>query len=475
MSPHGINLSDFDEFDPERLPDTRDAIVESIIEQRERQREAFFGPRSAVPEALVSNGSGDTALLGHNGLEHGRLTKMDAPNIEWWFVNQALNDMARPMVGQHYEDGGVEAVATHLLAGKSEEITERIEAGSAPVDAFNTTARGWPYRPRAFLAKYEHENQDRDSEEYNEDIERLASSVDYSNVETVGGERENPFENEELSPSEAATSLLLRASGEQPDPSDLSEINDHTAFKEAYKDAGNVEDAIQASLFDRMVPNEALRNAADPDEWPEYMDPQGINQSGCLWCNTSLYNIYSDRVGETLVNETGTVEFGVDLSDSDAPYYVSPQRRRTGDPVLCDACCEETEESSVSMALLHRGNHALVSVRSGIIYDRSDEEPSDPSVDPLTSFPAGLRDDILGAASSPPDMYHIQPNEEVGIGATNEYNDAIRQLAESPTDLSPGPAIVRCESNRCEVWINHDDTETIHEVKNLIEENINDV
>lgn len=400
---------------------------------------------------------------------------MDTPSIEYWIVDEALNRESLPSVeeaacGERYDDvEGAAAVGRLLVQGASREIGERAY-GEDFVQPFNEVTSGWPREARAILIQYEYESADRPDCDYSDDLERFTSEGDGPNIPDVGtGVVPDSEVLSDLSPTyPRSTALLLYADGVEVADYNLDSISDHRRFRQIYESVEEIEAALRAERLDSRLPIQVASEADDPQDWPDDLEPSSVERLGCIRCGTNYSEVSID--GEaTFVNEHGT-PIEVTPAGPGEPYRFA--NGPPGSGCVCESCEAEFEAQSYTVVYIDPDTNAFVRTeRAGdMIYDLG--HLSGTAYMPESELPPNVRDRI-DAHDSLDDHFEISPNSDFGNVAAQR--EAIEELAEEPTSLTAGPVIVRLSGGSASVLVERSNFDAACEVKETIEENVNNV
>lgn len=396
---------------------------------------------------------------------------MDAPNLRAWFVEQVVNApfIDREEAGEQYAGGGMAAVAAAFLDAVSDEIGDNVEIYGNPVPAFNAVAEEWPLEAKILLAQTERERERTEYPDYMADIERIAESENPAEGEewqtTFSFDfGDNPFADEQLSREEATTVLFLRSVDEEPSTELLDSIDDHGDFRAAYRDTGDIEYASYRSVFDDAVSDDALLEAAPPDEWPGNTTPENIRAQDCLLCGVVHYRLYTGGAMEW-VSSTGSVG---EMLDTESNANAVAFENANGN--VCHQCLDSVQNDGVEVtAILPDGSYRAAVHRGILVGLSTDSDPHSPwgelSLEREELIIACLRGGTEAA-------FTVSPNSE--FGSVEGHYEVMRELADNPNRID-GPAVVidhGAGSGEVELLTLDRTPETVTEVKNYIEDEL---
>lgn len=399
------------------------------------------------------------------------LNLMDAPSLGYWFTEKALEQFTHDEIGEAFADGGPAGIARIVLEAASESITNSIDLGLNATHAFNEETNGWPRKAVLLLIQYEHDNVDRsDFDSYWSHVEEITEESempeisDGSNLDLFFSD--NPCDDDDLVAPQRSTLLLLRSNNEDDPPDDLLwGIDDHTAFREWYKQVENVETAAEFCEFDTSANASVFRHAAPPDEWRPGTNPSSIRTESCQVCGIILRQITHESGDIVWVDQDGEL-IGADLVGEDGWTHLGA--RDVG--IVCHDCTSQFDERANVVSFIYPSDDTHVCLdRDGSL--TRDRAAVDERLTPVDSIGPAMRDDmnhaIRGSLSG---FYSISPNSE--FGDAEAQREAIESLAGQPGRFTSGPIIITSNNSGARVYVPNESATAVQEVKEEIESEV---
>jgi hypothetical protein len=400
---------------------------------------------------------------------------MIEPNIDVWFVEQARTDFNRQRLGETFAQDGMAGVKELIVETASRDISEMISGSASCVLAFNEVSTDWPHKARALLAAYEYYEQDRDDDTYMDDLERFVESENIPESEIFGGQTSlrmffdaNPYEDDRLSEAQADAVMVLRADGADIDEEQLLEVEDVERFVERYYSLNDVSAALHAHHFDTDIPDETLSELADPDEWPDDMDPGNVESHTCVYCGNGFSEVYANGerqvAGHRSMEVTGYSTVGDEL-------HVVAERNGT---ILCDNCYDDWESRAWQLTYSDgdRNETVVAEYNNGVLRDASG------SFAAATSFEQAngeTQDSTLDCSQSPnPDGY-FQFEVSSTFGDVSQINATVREVIAPPTPVSSGSFFATDNGDSVTVYLPREDATAVRQFKEALNERVNAV
>lgn len=398
------------------------------------------------------------------------LKTMETDTVTEWFVNEAYRKFPEEHVGEIFGSEEVEGVVDIVVTQSSEEITEEIERGNSPAEAFNNVTRDWPRESRCVLA--EHEAEVRDSDEYENyisDVEAYAQSSDHSIEEVEIPDSlyydENPHEDSSLTNREASLVVRLRLMGYTGEV--VEDVEDVDEFLQRLDQSGDPEFAAIAQNFSGHIPRDVIRTVTDVDTWPNEFNPSDVDIESCAVCTSDYYKV--PVAGNILewVSERGGITGGSDIRESEDLI----RHEEMLPPFLCSECYDSLlnePHSKVSM-LCGDAQSAKVSQSNGIGVDLSGGNEDFTHYSDLSEIEKSWMNEML-MHDEPDDYYEISPDAE--HGDVTVQSDALRELFNRPKIIDEGPVFVVDHSERhgnIYAYVRRSSGKDVRDVKNHIE------
>lgn len=310
---------------------------------------------------------------------------MTAETARYEFAGRLMSGPPTPeataiLTGNYFPEKDVEgfpAIAHYI----HENIYPRIEDHASLETGFSSETRGLSVPSRGIIAQLEYERTEGDDRDKAEPYHK--NSGDYAEhagttegpsmlqTELIDWE-EHQERLEELNRNELEVVLKVLASGEEIGIDILDEIEDAEAFLIEYTVGDSVDEAIKRSRFDSSLPDSVINHCADPDEWPDDLDPRDVSVEHCVGCRTQLYEIHADG-GETWL-QSANVTTGKYIRNADRYYSLTAGTRGAA----CHHCKESAIEDTPTRVLFPDGTAIKVRGNTPQLFYDDGEEGHDP-------------------------------------------------------------------------------------------------